>query len=129
MSRAGVQVDGASRLRRELRRAGHDLDDMAEAHRTVAGIVAAIAKADAPKRSGALAGTVRGSGTKTRATVRAGYKRVPYAGVIHYGTPPGYPRQYQPQPWIQMAAVRHEPRWMRHYQQGVDKALAKVKGD
>ena len=128
MSTAGVKVEGAARLRRELRRAGDDLDDMTAAHRTVAQIVAAIAQASTPRRSGALAATVRGSGTKTRASVRAGYKRTPYAGIIHYGTPPGYARHYQPQPWIQLAATQGEPRWVRHYQQAVDKALAKVRG-
>ena len=80
---AGVRVEGAARLRRELRRAGDDLGDMTAAHRAVANIVAAMAQSTAPRRSGELAATVRGSGTKTRASVRAGYKRTPYAGIIH----------------------------------------------
>ena len=124
----GVRVEGAARLRRELRRAGDDLGDMTAAHRAVAQIVATMAQATAPRRSGALAATVRGSGTKTRASVRAGYKRTPYAGVIHYGTPSGYPRHYQPQPWIQLAATEEEPRWVLVYRQAVDKAIAKVGG-
>lgn len=49
--------------------------------------VVPAARREVPVRSGELRATIRGSGTTTRAQVRAGYKRTPYAGVIHYGWP------------------------------------------
>jgi hypothetical protein len=46
-----------------------------------------VRAASAPVRSGKLEGTIRAGRGKTKAVVRAGGARAPYAGVIHYGWP------------------------------------------
>lgn len=125
MSKAVVEVRGARELRRTLRRAGIDLQDLKEAHAQVGGIVAAAGRTSAPRRSGTLAGSIRASKAAASATVRAGGARVPYAGVIHWGWPR---RNIAAQPWLSEAAQSTEPAWTSAYLEAVDKIIATVKG-
>lgn len=120
-----IKVEGGARLRRTLRQAGSDLQDLAAAHAATAQLVAAAGRARAPKVSGRLAGTIRPSGTKTKAVVRAGFARVPYAGPIHWGWPS---RNISAQPFLSDAATSTEPAWQNIYMQAVDKAISKVEG-
>ena len=123
--RAVVEVEGAKRLRATLKAAGDDLSDLRDVHNRVAGVVTPRARGTAPKRSGTLAGSVRGSGTKTQAVIRAGGARVPYAGPIHFGWPA---RGIEPQPFISEAAQATEPQWFGIYQDEVEEILDRVKG-
>ena len=120
-----VEVEGAARLRRTLRAAGADLEQLRAAHAAAAAIATEAAANRAPVRSGTLAATVRGSGTKTAGIVRAGFARVPYAGPIHWGWPA---RSITAQPFIVEAAQDTEPSWIRVYEQAVDQALKQIKG-
>jgi len=120
-----VRVEGARRLRATLRKAGADLDDMKDAHAAVAAMVAAAARAATPRRTGRLAATVRGNRALSRATILAGYASVPYAGPIHWGWPR---RNITAQPWLADTAALLEPRWTAVYADGVDRAIANVKG-
>src|SRR5262245_52256252 len=85
--RVVVEMEGSRELRRTLRAAGDDLTDLKDAHAQVASLVAPRGRSNAPFRTGRLAGTVRGSGTKTAALLRAGFASVPYAGVREWGWP------------------------------------------
>lgn len=130
-----VRVDGARQLRASLKRAGHDLGDLKAANAEVSRIVLADAKTRVPRRSGALAATLRGGSAATRATVSAGYARVPYAGPVHWGTPPGgrwgrgrTARGVRAQPFLTDAAKKTEPVWLLAYRRSVTRILAKVKG-
>jgi hypothetical protein len=118
-----VQVVGARQLRATMKRAGDDLGDLVDVHGEISRLV--VASTRAPRRSGRLAGTVRGSGTKTVATVRAGRSSVPYAGPIHYGWPA---RHIAPSPFLTDAAHGTEPAWRAMYLDAVEKILARVKG-
>lgn len=119
-----VQVVGAKELRRSLKKAGDDLTDLREVHRSVLGIVMAVARPSTPYRTGRLQATVRGSGTKTAAVLRAGNnKAVPYAKVIAYGWPR---HNIEPQPWLQNAAHATEPVWFAAYQREIDQMLDKI---
>lgn len=120
-----VAVVGARQLRRTLRKAGDDLTEMRAAHQAVANLVAGAATATAPRRTGLLAGTVRGAGTKTHATIRAGYARVPYAGPIHWGWPA---RHIRANPWLTTAGASTEPAWFALYTRRVEDILDTVKG-
>lgn len=122
---AQVRVEGLSRLRRTLRKAGHDLEDLKDVNAAVAAIVVQAAGAYAPRRTGALAASPRPSRAKARARVLAGGARVPYAGPIHWGWPA---RNIQAQPWLSQAAQATEPQWTGTYRQGVEDVLSKVKG-
>lgn len=123
MSDAGVRVDGARKLRSTLRAAGRGLDELKHAHAVAARIVAGAASP--PILSGALASTVRSSGTNTAGIVRAGRKTVPYAAVHEYGWPR---RGIAATAYLRTAAAATEPSWLPIYTDTVDHVLARVKG-
>lgn len=86
---------GATRLRvvglrtslRQLERAGASATDMRDAMARIGATVARAAVPRAPRVTGRLAGSIRPGRGKTKAVIRAGGARVPYAGVRHYGWP------------------------------------------
>lgn len=91
INRRPVKVEGAKEVRARLRRL-HDATDRANArgelrrlHIDLAEMVKARAVQLVPERTGRLKATIRASGTQKGGRVRAGFKRVPYAGPIHFG--------------------------------------------
>lgn len=83
----GVRVEGLNRLVRDLQALGLDVEDLKEIFSEIANEGARLASTFAPKRTGALAASVRGNRSKNKAVVAAGRARVPYAGPINYGWP------------------------------------------
>lgn len=120
-----IQIEGLAALVRSLQRAGVDLSELKDATRAAGEIVAREAEARAPRRSGALAGSVRAMRQVRRARIQAGTSRVPYAGPIHWGWPA---RHIGAQPFVSDAAQATEPQWTAQYVKDVEAALAKVKG-
>ena len=92
-----VKFNGAAEFRAKLQQMGVDLKDFKTINRLIAENVASEARSRAPRDTGTLAGDVRGGGTKTRAYVSVGRKRIPYAGPIHFGWPA---RNIQAQPFL-----------------------------
>ena len=82
-----VKALGMRELRKNLSMLDDDFEDLKELHLDLAKMVADRAEALAPVRTGRLKETIRASGTKTAGRVRAGFKRVPYAGPVHFGWP------------------------------------------
>lgn len=126
----GVKIEGARQLRRTLKDAGDDLNDLKEVNRAAAAVAANRAKTWAPRASGRLAGTVRSSGTKTAGIVRAGNNRktasgVPYANPIHWGWPG---RNIKANPFLSYSAQATEPRWLKLYENYIEKTLSKIRG-
>ena len=118
-----VSVEGA----RELRKALKDVGDEAKAglkdvNLEVAEIVARAAVSRVPSRSGALRETVRAAGAQTRASVKAGFKRVPYAGVIHFGWPA---RGILPRPFLYDALDARRDEVMDAYTDGMADLIKK----
>jgi hypothetical protein len=120
-----TEVLGARELRATLKAAGEDLKQLKEPSAEVAGVVSRAASAGAPRRTGRLSSTVRGSGTNRAAVVRAGTARVPYAQVIHWGWGR---RNIAADPWMSRAAVRTEPIWTVVYRTAVVRIISKVRG-
>ena len=118
-----IKIQGAKELRRELRKMGDDMQDLKELNLDVATIVSERAKDIVPRRTGNLADTIRPSGTKTAGRVRAGFKRVPYAGVIHFGFPA---RRIQPQPFLYDALDQRRGEVFDAYFKGVKKIQRKA---
>jgi hypothetical protein len=103
MAKPAILVEGARETRRAFREIGDDMSDLRELHKRLADDVAGTAKTKVPVRSGRLQRSIRGSGTKTAARVRAGNNRksgpssVPYAAPIHFGWGS---RGIRPQPFL-----------------------------
>lgn len=144
MGRSGISINGGRELRRALKKAEGNLDDLKDAHAKVAAIVAETAKALAPKKSGKLAGSIRPNAGQRYARVSVGNNRktksgVPYAGPIHWGWPTGSPklpkklRNIQsrewfiaPNPFVVDAAQKSEPLWTRVYLDAIDDIVDKI---
>lgn len=86
-SSVGFRVEGLNKLTRDLSALGLDVEDLKGAFAPIAAEGARLAASFAPKRTGALAGSIRGNRAKNKAVVAAGRARVPYAGPINYGWP------------------------------------------
>lgn len=119
------EVEGGRAFRKSLRDAGDDLSDLKAAHRAAADIAARASADLAPVRTGRLKQTVRASGTKTAGIIRAGKKRVPYAGPIHWGWEK---RGIRANPFLSNGARDSEGRWIPIYEHYRDEAIAKIKG-
>jgi hypothetical protein len=87
MTRIGttVEAQGMRQLRRRLSMLDKEFDDLKGLHQDLAEIVMNRALALAPVRTGRLKQSIRAAGTQTAGRVRAGFKRVPYAGPVHFG--------------------------------------------
>lgn len=120
-----LKVKGAKQLRKSMKTAGIDMQELKDAHRLVATTVATRGRTQAPVKTGALARSVRPGATVRAAIIRAGYKRIPYAGPIHWGWPK---RNIPAQPWLYAAAVDSEPAWVQVYTDAVDEILDTIEG-
>lgn len=90
-SQPAVRVEGLRELRKDLRA----LDDavgnqmLKDAHKALAEKVIDLALPHVPVgATGALKASVRGLGSISKATGKAGGARVPYAAAVHWGTGP-----------------------------------------
>jgi hypothetical protein len=121
----GIRVEGIAELTRTMRKAGKDLSELKDAHTKAAQMVADRAAELAPRRSGALAGTIRPAKQANRARVMAGSAKVKYAAPIHWGWPA---RNIGSQPFLTDAATETESAWVEQYFRDVQAALDDVKG-
>ena len=78
-----IRVEGLSRLSRALTKAGVDASDLKDTMHAIG--MAVVNSANVPVRTGRLKSTLRAGRGKTKAVVRMGGRRAPYAGVIEYG--------------------------------------------
>jgi hypothetical protein len=122
---ATVEVVGGRQLRRTLKEASENLEDLKAVHAAIAAQVADLAASRAPRRSGALAGTVRGNRAAAVSRVMAGKAAVPYAGAIHWGWPA---RNISPNPFISEAASDSEAEILMMFEQGIQKVISAVEG-
>lgn len=81
----GVRVSGLTAVTRALLELGLEVDDLKDAFSGIADEGARLAAGFAPKRTGTLAGDVRGNRARSKAVIAAGRVSVPYAGAINYG--------------------------------------------
>lgn len=119
-----IAVEGLDRLARLLRDADASLlDELKDANRDAAELVAATARPLVPRRTGRLEATVRTGATKRSGVVRAGRARVPYAPPVHFGWPR---RKIKPQPFLHDALDRRRSELERDYAQRVQDIVDKV---
>lgn len=120
-----VSVAGLGKLRRALREAGVSVEDLKDAHAAVSQLVAAAAASRAPRRSGRLAASVRGTRAAGKASVLAGGSAVPYAAPIHWGWPA---RHIAAQPFASDAATQTESAWLPVYAAELERIADAVGG-
>ena len=112
-------------LRRSLKAAGISLQDLKDAHNEVAQLVVRAAAPAAPRRTGALVASTRGTGQAAAAVVRAGRASVPYANPIHWGWPA---RHIKKQPWLYDAAEASQEQWTGLYLSALQKIIDSIEG-
>lgn len=120
-----VRVDGARRLARTLREFGEGLDDLKDANAAVSALIADRSKAAAPRRSGALADSIRGSRQAARAVVAVGGAKVPYAGPIHWGWPV---RGIAANRFVWDTAQATQDEWLGTYERDIQRLADQVEG-
>lgn len=122
-----LEVQGLRTLRAQLKAAGVSLQDLKDAHAEVADLVIARARFTprTARSTGALAASVRGSGTQSAAVVRAGGARLPYANAIHWGW---RARRIKAQPWLYDAAQDSREDWTGLYLSALQQIIDSIEG-
>lgn len=118
-----VRVPGLRRLRADLKRAVGNLDDLKTAYAAAAAFVAGASRTRAPRRTGRLAGKVKGNRAAGRASISV--PGVVYAGPVHWGWPA---HGIDPQTFIVDAAQATEAQWLPAFEADVNKALEPIQG-
>ena len=118
-----VQVEGLRELRKALKTAQKGYEDVKAAGLEAAVPVEKQARVLVPKLTGALEGTIRSAGQASGAVVRAGFARVPYAGVIHFGWP-GH--NISPNPFLYDALDQRRSEVIKIYQERINTISKKV---
>lgn len=120
---AVVEVQGLRELRRNLRRLEVDVTDLKDANAAVAAIVASAAASRAKRRTGRMAGSVRGNRAVGKATVSVGGGGLPYVPPIYYGWPAHH---IEGDPFVIDAAQETESTWLPLYEQDLARVVDAV---
>jgi len=119
-----LNVEGRRELARQLRQVDRELvKGLKSANEAAAAVVAQRAMGEVPRRSGALAATIKPSATQSVGRVAVGSAKVPYAGVIHWGWPRHHIRANQ---FVTRAATQVMDKVRRAYVVGVDALIKKA---
>lgn len=119
---AQIRIEGLRATLRALQSSGADMSAMPDVMHALGMLVADTARPRVPRLSGRMVGTLRAGRGKTKAVIRMGGARVPYAGVIHYGWPA---RGIRAQPVLAQAHAEAMPRVLAH----LDDALTDILRD
>ena len=117
-----IQIEGLRKVVRDLKILGLEVDDLKDAFSSVASTGARLAAGFAPKRTGRLAGDIRGNRAQSKAVVTAGRASVPYAGPINYGWAA---RNIEGAFFMQKASDAMEPIALTQLSQEIDKQIKK----
>jgi hypothetical protein len=126
--RPAIGVDGLNSLKRSLKAAGVELQDLKDAHAAVAATVVRAARFTPknPARStGALAASVRGAGQAGAAVVRAGRASLPYTQPTHWGWPS---RHVTAQPFVWDAIANTQEQWLGEYERALRQIINDIEG-
>lgn len=118
----GVRVDGLTAVTRALLEVGLEVEDLKGAFNAIASRGARVAATLAPKRSGRLAGDVRGNRARSKAVVTAGRVSVPYAGPINYGWAK---HNIEPSGFMQRTDKVMQPFALRQLENEINKQIAR----
>jgi len=116
-----VRIEGLGQTMRALTKAGADAQDMKDLMHALGMLV--VNAANPPVKSGALDATMRAGRGKTKAVVRAGGAKTPYAGVVHYGWPQ---HNIEAQPFLQTALDAQRTQIFDDLEDGIGELLRKA---
>lgn len=119
-----LRVEGLSKTLRALSAAGAASEEMRALMHSLGMVVVNAATPKAPVKSGLLASTARAGKGKTKAVVRAGGARTPYAGRVHYGDP--HAGGIAPHPFLVDALQATRGTIFRELDQGIADLLKKA---
>lgn len=120
MGKPLVEVKGARELRKTLKASGEGIGQLKEANAKAASIVTQAAIPMTPFVTGTLRGSIRGTGQASRAIIRAGGARVPYAGPIHWGWPA---RHIKGTAFLSDAGTSTETVWLPVYEADIQRII------
>lgn len=127
MAEPTVRVEGLRELRRDLRRLQPELDkQLRKDIKAAADKVAAAARANAPRRTGRYADSIKSYVTGTTASVGS---RLPQAGVLHWGgtiKPRGVSITFPARPVISDAVDRQADQLVEDIGDAVDTAARRA---
>ena len=119
-----VEVVGLGKFLRQIKQLDPDvLAELKAANRDIADDVTSTAKQLAPRLTGRLGASVRPGATNRTGIVRAGSKRVPWAGPQHFGWAA---RNIEPQPFLYDALDDRRDEVVTRYREAVNDAVRKV---
>ena len=121
-------MEGLKELRRDMRRiANSDLNqELRDANKEIAERIVGRALPNVPVRTGRLKATVRALGNLGGAVGKAGGAAVPYAAVIHWGSPK---RGIARRPFLRDAADSVESGVVDDYERRINRLLEKVSAE
>lgn len=116
-AQGGVEVEGLSRILRELKALGLEVDDLKDAFQKISTEAAEAVARHVPRgKTGRAAGAVRGNRAQSKAVVRAGSSAVPYLGVLNYGWPK---RNIQPAAFMQKGEEEYAPKAVQRLEEEI----------
>lgn len=121
---ATVNVPGLAKLVRTMRKAGIDMSDLKAANQAAGSIVSAGGRQSAPRRTGALAASIRPSKTARKAVVRAGGGRIRYARFQEFGSSKNEATHF-----LYGSAERTQPEWVPEYERELSRIMARIQGE
>lgn len=130
MSGEAIRVDGLRQFHRDLAKVSDALParlkaaarEAAEGVAQTARTLVPVGRANDPRRGhpGLLRQTIRTGATNKSATIKAGTRRAPYAGLIHFGW---YRRGIAPQPFMYSALDRRRDEVLTRFVEQVERLL------
>lgn len=115
-----LRIEGLGKTLRAMEAAGAESENMRDLMHALGMVV--VQAANPPVLTGTLAATLRAGRGKTKAVVRAGGARAPYAGVAHYGWPA---RNIPANEFLTNALQRTRPQILAGLNQGLGDLLKK----
>lgn len=123
-----VRITGHKEARKRIRGILDEMDQQAargelkNMNQEAAQIVSDRAVGLVPVQTGTLRDTIRAAGAQKSGRVRAGFKRVPYAGAIHFGWAA---RNIDPNPFLYDALDQRRREVLQHYDQQLEALIKK----
>jgi len=115
-----IRTEGFAKCVRAMEKAGADSQDMKQLMYDIGMLV--VRASLPPVLTGRLQSSIRAGRGKTKAVIRAGGQRVPYAPIIHYGYST---RGIEPQPFLLDALQRKKGDAFNKLDEGITSILRK----